>query len=72
VDLTRGDVVSFAKACGIFEKKEGEKRAKGYSEAKSSTAVLAQRLSSELLLGLSTFQWNRLAEWIERYVEEQI
>lgn len=70
VDLTKGKSVLWSEAIQIFDKKETEKRAKGYAEIKRS---LKQRLQTELqFLYLTDYSYGKLAEWIENYVEEQI
>lgn len=69
VDLTKGQTVTWLEATNLFQKKETEKRAKGYKDAESK---LAKRLTEELPFFVTPRQANILAEWIERYVEEQV
>ena len=69
VDLTKGQKATWLYAMSLFQKKEAEKRAKGY---KDSDSKLVKRLMDELPFFIHSVNAKKLAEWIEQYVEEQV
>jgi len=71
VDKTRG-LVSWIKANEVFDKTEREKRAKGYEDIETPRQTLIKRLKLEIPISwLSDSTWNKIADFIEGYVEEQ-